>query len=57
MSRDELARRAEVEPSYLEYVEEDGHAFPSYECLFRIGDALGTSVAALREEPAPSSDA
>ncbi|MFE7908390.1 DUF1918 domain-containing protein [Streptomyces albogriseolus] len=47
LSREETARRARMSPEYLAYLEERS-ADPTMATLFRLADALGTTVTALR---------
>jgi transcriptional regulator with XRE-family HTH domain len=44
LSRDELARRAGLAAEYLDHLENDHVAFPSYETVAGVASALGTSV-------------
>ncbi|SEN78180.1 helix-turn-helix domain-containing protein [Actinacidiphila rubida] len=44
MSREQLAERAGIASSYLQYVEEEPFAFPGPTFLLRVAEALGTSV-------------
>lgn len=48
LSREEVAERAGVAPTYLRYVEEQPFASPGPAFLLRVAEALGTSVQRLR---------
>lgn len=47
LTREEVAERAGVAPGYLQYVEEQPGAFPGPTFMFRVADALRTTVARL----------
>lgn len=53
MTRDELASRAQLAPGYLEYLEER-QAYPTYECIADLADALDTTVSALEGADQPA---
>jgi transcriptional regulator with XRE-family HTH domain len=48
LSREEVAERAGVAASYLQYVEEQPAAFPEVSFLLRMADALETTLSQLR---------
>ena len=52
LSREELARRAGINPGYLETLE-TSFCYPGYETVFRLADALETTVPALLGSPDP----
>ena len=47
LTREELARRARMDPGYLEYFEQSPAALMSGDVLFRLAKALGTSPISL----------
>lgn len=50
LAANELARRAEISKGYLSEIESGGAPRPSGAVLFRIADALGTSIADLLDK-------
>jgi transcriptional regulator with XRE-family HTH domain len=48
LSREQVAERAGVAPSYLQYVEEQPAAFPGLTFLLRVADAMDTTLSQLR---------